>query len=110
MRGTGESDSETSSGASPRVPIRRLQAQPLGYYQKGISNLKAYLEGSPDHAKLVRVQSHLISNRLASRPEFKDPRRVWGVDQRAAYVEVVRSVRPDLDEELILRLLPKPPG
>ena len=78
----------------------------MGYYQKGISNLKAYLERSPEHAKLVRVQSHLIANRLASRPEFKNPGSVPGSTQRAAYVMVVQSVRPDLDQHLILRLLP----
>ncbi len=110
MKDTGETTSPTPPLPDSRATVRRLPAQLLGYYQKGISNLKAYLARSTDHAKLAQVHSHLISNRLASRPEFKDARRVWGVDQRAAYVEVVRAVRPDLDEELILGLLPKPQG
>lgn len=82
------------------------QARPLGYYLTGVATLKEYLERSPLRPKLAQVQTHLITTQLASRLEFGDPYGTPGQAQREAYVRVIRSVRSDLDEELILRLLP----
>jgi hypothetical protein len=81
-------------------------ARPLGFFQSGLAALKDYLERAGPGLKLAQVQSHLLANRLAARPEFEDPYGTPGEVQLHTYVEVVRSVRPDLDEELILRLLP----
>ena len=82
------------------------QARPLGYYLTGVATLKVYLERSPLRTKLAQVQTHLITTQLTSRLEFEDPYGTPGQAQREAYVRVIRSVRSDLDEELILRLLP----
>ena len=82
------------------------RARPLGFFQSGLAALKDYLERAGPVPKLAQVQSHLLANRLAARPEFEDPYGTPGEAQLHAYVELVRSVRPDLDEELILRLLP----
>ena len=82
------------------------KAKPLGYYLNGVAVLKEYLERSSPRQKLAQVQSHLITTRLAARPEFEDPYGTPGHAQLEAYVDIVRSVRKDLDDELILRLLP----
>lgn len=82
------------------------KAKPLGYYLNGVAALKEYLERSSPRQKLAQVQSHLITTRLAGRPEFEDPYGTPGHAQLEAYVDIVRSVRKDLDDELILRLLP----
>ncbi len=58
------------------------------------------------HDKLAQVQSHLIAQRLKTRTEFEDPYGTPGHVQMQTYVSAVLSVRPDLDEELILRMLP----
>ena len=81
-------------------------AKPLGYYLDGLANLKESLERSLIHSKLVQVQRHLIAEKLRTRSEFEDPYGTPGSVQQEAYVEIVLSVRPDLDEELILRMLP----
>ena len=83
-------------------------ARPLGYYLNGVAALKEYLDRGRLGPKLAQVQSHLITTRLVSRPEFEDPYGTPGQRQRDVYLEVVQSIRPDLDEELILRLLPAP--
>ena len=82
------------------------RARPIGFYQSALATLKEHLERADPKSRLVQVHSHLLANRLAARPEFEDPYGTPGEVQLHAYVEVVRSVRPDLDEELILRLLP----
>ena len=82
------------------------RSRALGYYLSGIEALKEYLARSPSNYKLVQAQSHLIASRMATRREFEDPYGTPGQAQLDAYVDVVRSVRSDLDEELILRLLP----
>ena len=82
------------------------RAKPLGYYLSGVAHLSEHLERSPLHPKLVQVHRHLITSRLAARPEFEDPYGTPGQAQLEAYVQVVHSVRPDLDEDLIFRLLP----
>ncbi len=84
------------------------KAKPLGYYLSGVAALKEYLERSPIHPKLARVQGHLITTRLAARHEFEDPYGVSGQAQIDAYLGVIRALRRDLDEELLIRLLPHP--
>ena len=82
------------------------RGKPLGYYRSGVASLKKHLEHSANHPKLVQVQSHLITKHLEARPEFKNPRSTPLQAQLEAYVDVVRSVRADLEKKLILRLLP----
>jgi hypothetical protein len=72
----------------------------------GVAALKEYLDRSPLQTKLARVPSHLMTTRLAIRPEFEDPYGTSGQAQLDVYVQIIRSVRPDLDEDLIVRLLP----
>jgi len=86
------------------------RSRPLGYYLSAVDALKQYLDRSPLDRKLVQVQSHLIARRLSARREFEDPYGTPGQAQLDAYVDVVRSVRSDLDEELILRFLPSLQG
>lgn len=91
-------------------------AKPLGYYLDGLANLKESLEHSATYDKLVQVQTHLIAQRLRTRSEFEDPYGTPGGVQLETYVKTVLTIRPDLDEDLILRMLPdrrrnrKPPG
>jgi|GEM_PF-1030773 len=82
------------------------KAHPLGYYLSGLAALKEHLEHAPLRPKLAQVQTHLIASRLASRPEFEDSYGTPGRAQLHAYVDVIRSIRADLEEELILWLLP----
>lgn len=84
------------------------RARPLGYFLSGVEALREYLEHEPLRPKLAQVQSRLITTRLAARPEFEDPYGTPGQVQLDVYVRIVSSVRSDLDEELILRLLPGP--
>lgn len=84
------------------------RARPLGYYMNGVAALKEYLDHGRMWPKLAQVQTRLISIRLASRHEFDDPYGTPGQRQLDVYTEIVRSIRPDLDEDLILRLLPIP--
>lgn len=81
------------------------RAMSLAYYLNSLARLKDYLDHSPLQPRLVQVQSHLIAERLTARPEFEDPYGTQGQAQVDAYVFVVQSVRPDLDEELLLRVL-----
>ncbi len=81
-------------------------AKPLGYYLDGLAHLKESLEHSVTHDRLVQVQTHLIAQRLRTRPEFEDSYGTPGSVQLEAYVRTVLSIRPDLDEDLILRMLP----
>ncbi len=107
-----------SSASAARHPyclgcgtVRNLtwpKAKPIGYFLSGVAALKEYLDRSSTYAKLARVQGHLITTRLAARAEFEDPYGVSGQVQMDAYMSVVRALRPDLDEELLLRLLPHP--
>lgn len=82
------------------------RGRPIGHYLSGLAGLRAYLERSSDHAKLAQVQSHLIAGRMLARKEFEDPYGTPGEAQLSAYVDIVRSVRPELEQELILKLLP----
>jgi len=108
-----ERDAESSAARHPYCvvcgTVKNMslpRARPLAYYLGGLSSLKRHLEAAERGPKLAQVQSHLIALRLAARPEFEDPYGTPGRMQLAAFVEVVRSVRPDLDEETILRSLP----
>jgi len=82
------------------------RARPLGFYLAGIARLREYLGRSTVHPKLAQVQSHLIAQRLAASGEFDDPYGTPGRLQLEAYVDAVRTVRPDVDEEIVLRMLP----
>jgi hypothetical protein len=86
------------------------KARALGHYLAGVAALKEYLDRDPLQTKLARVQSHLITTRLAARPEFEDPYGTPGQAQLDVYIHIIRSVRPDLDEDLLLHLLPHPNG
>lgn len=86
--------------------ITMPQAKPLGYYLDGLANLKESLEHSATYDRLVQVQTHLISQRLRARSEFEDPYGTPGGVQLDTYVNTVLAIRPDLDEDLILRMLP----
>jgi len=81
-------------------------AKQLGYYLSGLEALREYLDHAPLRPKLAQVQRHLITVQLAGRAEFEDPFGTPGQVQLDAYVDVIRSVRSDLDEELIVPLLP----
>ena len=83
------------------------RARPLGFYLAGLAALRASPERSTLHPKLAQVQTHLIARRLAACGEFDDPYGTPGHVQLGVYVDIVRSVRPDLDDELILRMLPR---
>ncbi len=81
------------------------RAKPLGYFLGGVASLKEHLEHSGAHFKLAQVQSHRMVKLLASRQEFEDQYGTPGRTQLEAYVSIVRFVRPDLDEDLVLRAL-----
>ena len=82
------------------------RAKSLGYYLSAVGRLSQYLERSMAHAKLAQVHRHLMASRLAARPEFEDSYGTPGQAQLEAYIHIVQSIRPDLEEDLILRLLP----
>lgn len=82
------------------------RAEPLGYYLSGVEALREYLDHASLRPKLAQVQRHLITTHLASRAEFEDPYGTPGQVQLDAYVHIIRHVRSDLEEDLILRLLP----
>ena len=90
--------------------LARPRAKPQGFYLNGVAALRDYLEHDPLRSKLARVHSHLIAARLVTRPEYEYPYGTPGQVQLDVYPNIVRSVRPDLDDELILRLLPGPRG
>lgn len=83
------------------------RAKKLGYYLNGLAALKEYLERSVTHAKMTQSQSRLITKALEGLDEFEDPYSLSLDVQAQLYLGAVRSVRPDLDEELVLRLLPR---
>ncbi len=82
------------------------RARSLGYFLTGLSNLKAQLGSSSIYQKLTQAQSRLITTSLARRPEFDDPYGTRADAQIIAYLNVIKSIRADVDQELILRLLP----
>ncbi len=90
--------------------VRNIDGPPakrLGFYMSGLSALKEYLERSAQYGKMTQSQSRLISKALEKLEEFDD---LYGLSlevQGQLYLEAVCGVRPDLDDELVLRMLPK---
>lgn len=82
------------------------RAKALGFYHGALSHLKAYLDRSQEYPKLTQVQTHLISTKLAEIGGFADPYSLGFRTQLQMFVAAVQSIRPDLDEELITRMLP----
>lgn len=82
-------------------------ARALGFYLSGLSALKEHLERSAKHHKMTQSQSRLIGEGLRRTKEFEDPYGMRLEAQARLYLEAVKKVRPDLDETLVLRLLPK---
>ncbi len=83
-----------------------LRARPFGFFQSGLAALKDYRERTHPETKLAQVQSHRLASRLGAGPELEVPYGTPGDLELHARVEVVRSDRPDLDEDLIVRLVP----
>ncbi len=83
------------------------RARRLGFYLSGLSALRGYLGWSPKHGKMTQSQSRLITKSLEGVTAFEDSYDL-GLDiQGRIYLQAVKRVRPDLEEELVLRLLPK---
>lgn len=83
------------------------RGQKLGFYMSGLSALKEYLGRSAKYSKMTQSQSRLITMTIEGLDDFED---VYGMSREAQarlYFEAVRKVRPDLDDELIMRLLPR---
>ncbi len=83
------------------------RARKLGFYLSGLSALKEYLERNANCAKMTQSQSRLITKALEGLEEFED---LYGLSlevQAQLYLEATKRIRPDLDDELVLRLLPK---
>lgn len=83
------------------------KARRLGFYLSGLSALRAYLGRSPEHGKMTQSQSRLITKSLEGLTAFEDSYDLDQDIQGRIYLEAVKGVRPDLEEELVLRLLPK---
>jgi len=83
------------------------RAKAMGFYHGALAHLKAYLERSVEYPKLTQVQTHLITVRLNEVGGFADAYSLGFRRQLEIFVAAVRSIRPDLDEELVLRMLPR---
>ncbi len=83
------------------------RARKLGFYLSGFSALKEYLERNANCAKMTQSQSRLITKALEGLEEFEDPYGLSLEVQARHYLGTVKRVRPDLDDELILRMLPE---
>ncbi len=86
--------------------MERPTAKRLGFYMSGLSGLKAYLERRSDYAKMTQSQSRLVTKALEGLKDFEDPYGMSLEAQARLYLQAVQGVRPDLDEDLVLRLLP----
>ncbi len=86
--------------------MQRPTAKRLGFYLGGLATLKAYLERRSDYAKMTQSQSRLMTKALEGLRDFEDPYGMSLEAQARLYLHAVQGVRPDLDEELVLRLLP----
>lgn len=82
-------------------------ARALGFYLSGLSALKEHLGQSTHRFKMTQTQTRLISKDLERVQEFEDTYGLGLGAQVRLYLEAVQRVRPDLEEELVLRLLPK---
>lgn len=90
--------------------VRNLDGPParaLGFYLSGLSALKEYVERSAKYHKMTQSQSRLIGQALLGTKEFEDSYGMRLEAQAHLYLAAVGSVRPDLDQALVLRLLPK---
>ncbi len=83
------------------------QARKLGFYLSGLASLKEYLERNAKHRKMTQTQSRLIAKALEASEEFEDSYSLSWETQAQLYLDVVKRVRSDLCDELVLRLLPK---
>ncbi len=83
------------------------RARALGFFLSGLSALKEHLERDALRFKMTQTQSRLISKDLQELGEFEDTYGLTIWAQTRIYVDAVRRVRPDLEEELVIRLLPK---
>ena len=83
------------------------RARKLGFYLSGLSALKGYLERSSKNRKVTQAQSRLIIKALKGLQDFEDPYGLSLDVQARHYLGTVKRVRPDLDDELILRMLPE---
>ncbi len=86
--------------------MERPTAKRLGFYVTGLATLKAYLERRSDYVKMTQSQSRLMTKALEGLRDFEDPYGMSLEAQARLYLQTVQGVRPDLDEELVLRLLP----
>ncbi len=86
--------------------LRGSRARKIGFYLSGLSALKEYLEKSTKYEKMTQSQNRLITKSLASLEEFEDSYGLSLNVQARLYIKAVERVRPDLADELILRLLP----
>ncbi|MEE9593538.1 MAG: hypothetical protein V3W28_08155 [Thermoplasmata archaeon] len=86
--------------------MARPTAKRLGFYLTGLTSLKACLERRSDYAKMTQSQSRLVTKALEGLKDFEDPYGMSLEVQARLYFQAVHGVRPDLDEELVLRLLP----
>ena len=83
------------------------RARALGFFLSGLSALKENLERDDLRFKMTQTQSRLISKELERCGEFGDTYGLALGAQIRLYLETVRRIRPDLEEELVVRLLPK---
>ncbi len=83
------------------------RARALGFFRSGLSALKEHLERDVQRFKLTQTQSRLISKDLERFGEFEDTYGLTLGTQIRLYLDAVHRVRPDLEEELVIRLLPK---
>ena len=83
------------------------RARALGFFLSGLSALKENLERDGQRFKMTQTQSRLISKELERFGEFEDTYGLALGAQVRLYLETVRRIRPDLEEELVIRLLPK---
>ncbi len=83
------------------------KARALGYFLSGLSGLKEHLDRDVQRFKLTQTQSRLISKDLERFGEFEDTYGLTLGAQIRLYLDAVHRVRPDLEEELVIRLLPK---
>ncbi len=83
------------------------RARKAGFYLTGLSALKGYLQRSVVHGKMTQGQSRLIAKALEELVDFQDFYGLSLESQSQLYLAAVKRVRPDLDKELVLRLLPK---
>ncbi len=83
------------------------KARARGFFLSGLSALKEHLERDEQRFKLTQTHSRLISKELERFGESRDTYGLSLSTQIRLYLEAVHRVRPDLEEELVMRLLPK---